>query len=92
MATRLLPGSKQTTYEESLGVLKITSLETRRKRGDLIQFYKVLNGIDQIEWKNERLITIQGEQNGPVASNLKKKGLSFHRENARTSFLRVNFF
>ena len=29
------------------------NLETRRKRGDLIQFYKVLNGHDHINWKNE---------------------------------------
>ena len=36
--TRLLPGSKQMSYDERLRVLKITSLKTRRKRGDLIQF------------------------------------------------------
>ena len=56
------------------------------------QFYKVLNGIDQIEWKNELLKTIKGEENGPVASNLRKKGLSFHRKNAKTSSLREKFF
>ena len=41
---------------------------------------------------NELLKTIQGEENGQVASNLRKKGISFHRKNAKTSSLREKFF
>ena len=89
---RLLPGSKQMSYEERLRVLKITSLETRRKRGDLIQFYKVHHDIDHVEWKNKVIKTINGEENGPVASNIRKKGISYHRENAKTSSHLENFF
>ncbi len=58
--TRLVPKIKKIKYEERLKALKITSLETRRKRGDLIQFYKILKGIDQVKWKNELAKTIQG--------------------------------
>ena len=39
-ATKLCPGIKKRDYEQRLKVLKLTTLETKRKRGDLIQFYK----------------------------------------------------
>ena len=64
----------------------------RRKRGDLIQFYKILNGIDHIEWKNELTKTIQGNVNGPVASNLRREGVCFQRESARICTVRDKFF
>ena len=44
-ATRLVPGLKR------LKTLKLTTLEIRRKREDLIEFYKILNGLDNVEWK-----------------------------------------
>ena len=53
--------------------MRSTTLEKRRKRGDLIQFFKIINGIDQVEWKNKLDKTLQGNENGPVASNLRKK-------------------
>ena len=37
-----------------------TTLETRRKRGDLIQFYKALSGLDSIEWLNELSVVERG--------------------------------
>ena len=30
--------------------MNLTDLETRRKRGDLIQMFKIFKGIDHIEW------------------------------------------
>ena len=45
-ATRLVPGIKRKGYEYRIKTLRLTTLETRRKRGDLIQFYKVINKID----------------------------------------------
>ena len=33
--------------------MRLTTLVTRRKRGDLIQLYKILNGLDRVEWNNE---------------------------------------
>ena len=44
-ATRLVLGLKR------LKALKLTTLEIRRKREDLIEFYKILNGLDNVEWK-----------------------------------------
>ena len=40
---------KDYPYESQLKALKLPSLEFRRKRGDMIQVFKILNGIDQIE-------------------------------------------
>ena len=54
-------------------VLKLTTLETRRKRGDLIQFYKALNGLDQIKWTNE-LSMIEKRV------NVRNGRFCFHRE------------
>ena len=34
----------------------------------------------------------KGDENGPVASNLRKKGKRFHKENAKTSPHKENFF
>ena len=38
------------SYEERLKRLNITSLKDRRVRGDLIEIYKVVRGLDEIEW------------------------------------------
>ena len=31
--------------------LNLTTLETRRTRGDLIEVYRIMNGIEGIDWK-----------------------------------------
>ncbi len=91
-ATRLVPKIRNKCYEDRLDELRLTTLETRRKRGDLIQFFKIINGIDQVEWKNKPEKTLQGIENGPVASNLRKKGICYHREPANTCMIRDTFF
>ena len=52
-ATRLCPSNKKKTYEDRLKIMRLTTLVKRKKRGDLIQFYKILNGLDRVEWNNE---------------------------------------
>ena len=48
-ATRLVPTLKKREYLDRLNKLRLTTLETRRKRGDLIQFYKILNVLDHVQ-------------------------------------------
>ena len=59
-ATRLAPNLRKKGYE-----FRLTTLEIRRKRGDLIQFYKVQIGHDHIKWKNEPEINL-------VSGNLRR--------------------
>ena len=48
-ATRLVPSLRHQPYEERLRVLKLPSLYFRRKRGDMIFVYQLLNGgVDMI--------------------------------------------
>ena len=48
-ATKLIPGFKDKPYNERLEELKLFSMEYRRKRGDMIQVYKILNNMDRID-------------------------------------------
>ena len=47
--TKLIPSLAALTYEERLKRLNLTSLEDRRRRGDMIETFKILKGIDKIE-------------------------------------------
>ena len=49
-ATRLMIKDRSLSYEERLRRLGLTSLETRRLRGDLIEVFKILKGFDNIKY------------------------------------------
>ena len=42
-------GLKKKSYEERLRVIGLTTLETRRLRGNLIETYKILHGKEDID-------------------------------------------
>ena len=48
-ATKLIPGLRDLTYEERLNECGLTTLETRRLRGDQIEVFKILNGYENID-------------------------------------------
>ena len=75
-ATRLVPIIKRRSYEYRVKTLKLTTLETRRKRGDLIQFYKILNKIDNANLGNESQEKNRGIESGPVG-NLRRHEVCF---------------
>ena len=50
-ALRLIENFKYLSYEERLQRVKLNSLERRRVRGDLIQVFKMLRGIDKLDYK-----------------------------------------
>ena len=57
--TRLIPGMAGLSYEERLSRLGLYSLEFRRMRGDLIETYKILTGLDRVD--SERMFPMMGE-------------------------------
>ena len=48
-ATKLIPGLRDITYEVRLKECGLTTLETRRLRGDQIEVFKILNGYENID-------------------------------------------
>ena len=44
-ATKLIPELRDLTYEERLKECGLTTLETRRLRGDQIEVFKILNSV-----------------------------------------------
>ncbi|CAL4249629.1 unnamed protein product [Meganyctiphanes norvegica] len=50
-ATRLVPELRGLTYEQRLKQLGLTTLEERRRRGDLIEVYKIMHGVDRVDRK-----------------------------------------
>ena len=52
-ATKILDlDFQESSYEERLNFLRLPSLKYRRLRGDLIQLYKIVHGIDNIDYKS----------------------------------------
>ena len=48
-ATKLVPNLRRIPYEEGLVTLKLPSLLNRRRRGDMIQAFRIVKGIDRID-------------------------------------------
>ena len=48
-APKLIPGLRDLRYEERLKKYGLTTLETRRLRGDQIEVFKILNGYENID-------------------------------------------
>ena len=48
-ATQLIVSLRDKPYDERMKKLKLTTLETRRTRGDLIEAFKIYQGFDKID-------------------------------------------
>ena len=51
-ATKLIPTIANLSYEQQLKILNLQSLYARRVRGDLIETYKILNGLTGMHINN----------------------------------------
>ena len=67
----VVPILRNKPYNFRLSQLNFVSLETRRQRGYLIQFYKILNTLDQVKWFKDPEQVVQNDD-GP-ASNLRRE-------------------
>ena len=65
-ATKLIPELKNQPYESRLRALNLPSLVYRRKRGDMIQVYKILNGMVRVDTEDffvpSRFVHTRGHQ------------------------------
>ena len=52
-ATRIIPSFRKLKYEDRLKALDLTTLVERRKRGDMIQVFKIFNGMEKVELSEE---------------------------------------
>ena len=59
-ATKLIPSIRQIGYQRRLERLNLFNLETRRLRGQLIETFKILNGITNVEYN--KLFTLSRNQ------------------------------
>ena len=48
-AVNMVAGLKAKTYEDKLKEVGLTSLEDRRERGDMIQTFRIIQGLDNVE-------------------------------------------
>ena len=61
-ATKFIRECKGQSYVERCKKLKLTTLEVRRIRGDLIQLFKIVKGIDEVEWFSTLLVAPNGRR------------------------------
>ena len=76
------------TYEEKLAKLGLTTLHDRRIRGDLIETYKMLKGLSQVD--HSTWFNIMSRSSGPQ-TRLSSDPLALETKPARLD-LRKNFF
>ena len=65
----------------------LTKLELRRERGDMIQFYKLIHGIDDVNWPAVANLTIKVEPRDG-----RRHSYQLTRELVKSCAPRYNFF
>lgn len=75
-------------YESRLNILGLTNLKERRRRGDLIQCYKIINGIDKVKLIGDCF----RDNNNSRELRSTVDRTSIIRENKGPSKARFNFF
>ena len=63
-ATKMILGYKHYCYEDRLVLCQLSTLEGRRLRGDLIQIFKLLKGLDQINYNNFFVLDVNTSRRG----------------------------
>jgi len=79
-ATKMVLELKYPNYTERLKQLGLTTLEARRQRGDLIQYFRFANNINHISWYHPNSLN----ESGPASST--------RGQNAKNYPARSNFF
>ena len=72
-ATKLIPKLREVPYKDRLVALRLPSLHYRRRRGDMIQVFKILNGIDRIDPGRFFMVSDQAITRGHSLKPLKQR-------------------
>jgi ribonuclease P/MRP protein subunit RPP40 len=72
-ATKLIEGYRDYGYEDRLQKTGLISLEKRRVRGDLIQTFKIMKGIDKVNYQDFFEVSNAGKTRGHSIKLAKKR-------------------
>ena len=70
-ATKMIEGYTNMSYEDRLSNTGLIKLEKRRARGDLIQVFKIIKGIDKVDYRQFFEITDSNRSHKTRGHNLK---------------------
>ena len=83
-ATKMIPALKDLPYETRLQRLNLPTLSYRRLRGDMIQVYKIMHGLNDIKINN--LFTMK-----ELEINLRGYSMRIHKERAHLNIRKYSF-
>ncbi len=89
-AVKLVTGLQGKTYEERLKELNLTTLADRRKEFDLVQAYKILHGVDNVD-PMQWCVMAGGNGSAGVRTRHRADSLNIQQGYGRTE-MRCNFF
>ena len=89
--SKLVPELKSRPYEERREALGWTTLEDRRRRGDLIQLHKIHHGHDRVEFVHGNQLLASSHLDSP-AGHTRRGQQSIERQLVRNCGVRHNFF
>ncbi len=67
-ATKMVPSLRNLSYFDRLKALDLTTLEHRRERGDLIQYFKIHHELNIVNWIKPNKAFPSSQSEGPACS------------------------
>jgi hypothetical protein len=90
-ATKLVPSLKNRSYEDRLLSLGLKTLEERRDRGDMINYFKCENGFNKLNWYHPNKKMYSLNQIGP-SGGIRGQKHRLERQFTGNCHQRNNFF
>ena len=88
--TKLITDFYGLENKDRLKKLNLTTLETRRLRGDLIQMFKIVKGFDEVNWFNN--VVFKNIWSDSTAQQLRSHEFVVERQLVKNCDQRHNFF
>jgi hypothetical protein len=89
--SKLVPELRSTPYVGRREALGWTTLEDRRRRGDLIQLHKIHHGHDKVDFIHGNQLLASNKLDSP-AGHTRRGQLAIERQLVRNCGIRHNFF